>query len=134
MMPNCSAHQSGAIAKGDVLVAIEGEPCDSLEYPRVCERMLGRCARIFAWMRLCRCMRVARARVGHWPTPGGKPPNSLRQGSLLELSFCRRSSAEQFDATEQFFTVSLMRGLLSACTRIFRSKPEQQRNLGGEGV
>jgi hypothetical protein len=64
MLPDCAAQQSGAIAKGDVLVAIEGEPCGSLGYSRVCERMLGRCVRVFAWMRLFRCMLVAHAARG----------------------------------------------------------------------
>jgi hypothetical protein len=110
MLPDCAAQQSGVIAKGDVLVAIEGEPCGSLGYSRVCERMLGRCVlfpRGCVYSAAC-WWRVRRVRrVGRWPSSGRKPSFSPRQGSLLELSFSR-SSAENFDAME--FTVRLMRG------------------------
>ena len=73
MLPDCAAQQSGAIAKGDVLVAIEGEPCSSLGYSRVCERMLGRCVRVFASIPL-----HAGGAGGAWvagPHPGVKLPS-----------------------------------------------------------
>jgi len=42
MLPNCSAHLSSAIQKGDILIALEGESCLSWDYKTIRDKMLGR--------------------------------------------------------------------------------------------
>ena len=42
MLPNCAAHLSSAIQKGDILIALEGESCLSWDYKTIRDKMLGR--------------------------------------------------------------------------------------------